>query len=107
MTNAILNLVVLVVLALVLAPRLRGLRRGPLVWTAVIMVALTVVFDSAMITAGLVSYAPDKILGLKVGAAPIEDFAYTLVAALLMPALWTTFRDRAPRSAKARKAAER
>lgn len=104
MTNAVLNLIVLVVLAIVLAPRLRGLRRGPLVWTAVIMVLLTVVFDTAMITAGLVSYAPDKILGLKVWAAPIEDFAYALVAVLLMPALWTTFRDRAAGRPQARKA---
>ncbi len=98
MTNAVLNLVVLVVLTIVLAPRLRGLRRGPLLWTAAIMAALTAVFDNAMISAGLVQYAPDKILGLKVGVAPIEDFAYTLAAVLLMPALWATFADRAPRS---------
>ena len=97
MTNALLNLLVLVVLTIVLVPRLRGLRRGPLVWTAVIMVVLTVMFDNAMIGATLVEYSPDKILGVMVGLAPIEDFAYTLAAVLLMPAVWTTLANRAPR----------
>ncbi|MGV8967835.1 MAG: lycopene cyclase domain-containing protein [Cellulomonas sp.] len=98
MTNALLNVVVVVALVIVLVPRLRRLRRGPLLWTAVIMAALTAVFDNAMITAGLVQYAPDKILGVMVGSAPIEDFAYTLAAVLLMPALWTTFAARSSRS---------
>ena len=97
MTNALLNLLVLVVLAIVLVPRLRGLRRGPLVWAAVIMVVLTVMFDNAMIGAALVEYSPDKILGVMVGLAPIEDFAYTLAAVLLMPVVWTTLANRAPR----------
>lgn len=97
MTNAVLNLLVLVVLVIVLAPRLRGLRRGPLVWTAVVMAALTAVFDNVMIGVKLVEYAPDKILGVRLGLAPIEDFAYTLAAVLLMPAVWTMFANRAPR----------
>ncbi|TFD65256.1 lycopene cyclase domain-containing protein [Cryobacterium ruanii] len=49
---------------------------------------LTAVFDNLMIGAGLFSYDPDHISGLFIGLAPIEDFAYPLAAALLLPALW-------------------
>jgi lycopene cyclase domain-containing protein len=92
MTYAVLNLVVLallVALAAVLTPRLRRLRGGPLVWTALVMLALTAVFDSVMIGIGLVSYDPAKIVGVYVGRAPVEDFAYTLAAVALMPVAWT------------------
>ncbi|MDJ0338870.1 lycopene cyclase domain-containing protein [Cryobacterium sp. PH31-O1] len=49
---------------------------------------LTAVFDNLMIGAGLFSYDPEHISGLFVGLAPIEDFAYPLAAAILLPALW-------------------
>ncbi|NMR19718.1 lycopene cyclase domain-containing protein [Cellulomonas fimi] len=94
MTNAVLNLAVLVVLALVLARWLRRLRPGPLVWTAVVMAALTLVFDTVMIAVGLYEFDPDKILGVYLWGAPLEDFAYPLAATLLMPALWTLLGDR-------------
>lgn len=101
MTYAVLNVVVLGALVIAAAPRLRRLRRAPLLWTALAMVALTAVFDNAIIATGIVTYGPDTILGLMVGIAPIEDFAYTVAAVLLMPAVWVTLRDRAraaPRS---------
>ncbi|RYV51435.1 lycopene cyclase domain-containing protein [Pengzhenrongella frigida] len=98
MTNAVLNGLVLVLLVVVLAPRLRGLRRGPLLWTAVVMVVLTAVFDNVMILSSLVDYAPDKILGVLLWRAPIEDFAYSLAAVVLMPACWVTLRARSRRT---------
>lgn len=49
---------------------------------------MTAIFDNLMIGAGLFSYAPEHISGLLVGLAPIEDFAYPLAAAILLPALW-------------------
>jgi len=88
-TNAILNVGVLAVLGLVVAPVLRRVRPGPLVWAALLMVALTTVFDTLMIAAGLYVFDPDLILGVYVWGAPIEDFAYAVAAVLLMPALWT------------------
>ena len=88
MTNAVLNLCVLAVLLAACARRLRGLRRGPLLWTALAMIALTAVFDTAKIAAGLYSFDPARILGLRVAGAPIEDFAYPLAAVAAMPALW-------------------
>ncbi|MBG6181586.1 lycopene cyclase domain-containing protein [Arthrobacter sp. CAN_A1] len=58
---------------------------------AVIMLALTVVFDNLMIHLGFFGYNPDWISGVFVGAAPLEDFAYPLAAVVLLPALWTLF----------------
>lgn len=54
----------------------------------VVVLALTAVFDNMMIAAGLFTYDPDRILGLKLGLAPVEDFGYPLAAAILLPSLW-------------------
>ncbi|WP_026556035.1 lycopene cyclase domain-containing protein [Arthrobacter sp. 35W] len=57
--------------------------------TALVLFVLTVVFDNVMISAGLFSYAPELISGWTIGLAPVEDFAYIVGAALLLPSLWT------------------
>jgi lycopene cyclase domain-containing protein len=43
----------------------------------------TAIFDNAIIGAGLVAYDESKILGIKIGLAPIEDFAYSIAVVLL------------------------
>ncbi|MDQ2623832.1 MAG: lycopene cyclase domain-containing protein, partial [Actinomycetota bacterium] len=90
---AFLAAAVLVGLALPLAQR-----RRPRTWprwsavgvTAVALVVLTAVFDSLMIAAGLFHYEPGALAGLHLGLAPVEDFAYPLATAILLPALWVT-----------------
>ena len=52
------------------------------------VLVLTAVFDNIMIGVGLVAYDPALISSLFVGVAPLEDFAYPVAAALLLPALW-------------------
>jgi len=52
------------------------------------MLILTAVFDNLIILAGIVDYDATKLMGIYVGVVPIEDFAYTVVAVLLVPALW-------------------
>jgi len=52
------------------------------------LVVLTVVFDSLMIAGGLFTYAPQRISGIRIGLAPVEDLAYPLAVALLGTALW-------------------
>ncbi|MFC8598645.1 lycopene cyclase domain-containing protein [Isoptericola sp. NPDC057191] len=79
-----------VVVALV-ATGVRGL--GARWWatttvTAVVLVALTVVFDSLMIAADLFRYDESALLGVRVWLTPVEDLAWPVVAALLLPALW-------------------
>ncbi len=93
MTYLLLNAVFLLVAAVVaaFAFRLRpGYRRLlPSLGIALVgVLVLTAVFDNIMIGIGLVDYDPDRINGLRLGVAPIEDFAYPVAAALLLPALW-------------------
>ena len=65
-------------------------RRAPI---AALLLA-TAIFDNIMIEVGLVGYSEETLLGFKVGVAPIEDFAYTLAALVLLPALWYLLRRR-------------
>lgn len=67
---------------------------------AIVLLALTGVFDSIMIAAGLFRYADGTRLGPTVGLAPIEDLAYPIVAVLLVPAVWTLARRRATRGGR-------
>ncbi|WP_265520280.1 lycopene cyclase domain-containing protein [Oerskovia flava] len=94
MTNIVLNVVVLGVLSAVTFRTLRRGRTRPLVAAALVMLLLTLVFDTLMIAVGLYVYAPDKILGIWIWGAPLEDFAYPLAAVLLVPAVWTWLGDR-------------
>ncbi len=58
------------------------------------MMTLTAIFDNAIIGLGLVAYDRDLISGVMVGVAPLEDFAYTLAALMIVPALWHLFEPR-------------
>lgn len=93
MTYLILNAVFLaaafVVLVVALRSRAPRLHRGALVVTAAVLLTLTAVFDNIMIGVGLVAYGDAQISGLRLGIMPVEDFAYTVFAVLVLPALWT------------------
>ncbi|TFD33101.1 lycopene cyclase domain-containing protein [Cryobacterium cryoconiti] len=93
MTYLLLNTVFLVLAggAFLVAVRRGRLSRRRIAAAAIALAAvlvLTAVFDSIMIGVGLVDYDPSRIFGLRIGLAPIEDFAYPVAAALLLPALW-------------------
>ena len=93
MTYLLLNAVFLGLAAAVfLAAVLSGaLSRRRIIATGIALAAvllLTAIFDNIMIEIGLVDYDPTRISGLRIGVAPIEDFAYTVGAALLLPAVW-------------------
>jgi lycopene cyclase domain-containing protein len=86
---------ILFVVALVLRPPRRPAKWWAAWVTALVMLfVLTAVFDNVMIAIGLMHYAPERISGLRIGAAPLEDFAYPLAALLLLPALWMLFAGR-------------
>jgi small toxic polypeptide LdrA/B/C/D len=53
-----------------------------------VLVVMTIVFDNIMIAAGLFAFAPEHLVGVMLGRAPVEDLSYPLAAALLLPALW-------------------
>lgn len=73
----------------VLLPALAGLA---------VLVVMTAAFDTVIVGTRIVAYDPDRILGVRIGVAPIEDFSYAIAAALALPALWHLLgRRRAPR----------
>jgi len=63
---------------------------------AAVLIVLTAVFDNLMIAAGLFTYPDDLISGLRIGLAPVEDFAYPLCAAFLVPAIHTLLSSERP-----------
>ncbi|MFD5226788.1 lycopene cyclase domain-containing protein [Microbacterium sp. NPDC058342] len=79
----------LAVIAATVLRRPGGPSSGALAIAAAALILLTAVFDNLMIAAGLFSYADSHVSGLRIGAAPIEDFAYPLAAVILLPALWS------------------
>jgi lycopene cyclase domain-containing protein len=58
------------------------------------MLAMTAIFDNLIIASGIVDYDYEKTLGIRIVLAPIEDFAYTLVALVLVPSLFNYLRSR-------------
>lgn len=83
----LLNLVFIAIAAMYIAYKRPPLGRNFLLTFGVLCI-LTAVFDSIIIGLDIVRYYPEHILGMYIGKAPIEDFAYSLVAAGLVPALW-------------------
>ena len=69
--------------------------------TAAVLLLMTAVFDNIMIGVGLVGYDESLISGAFIGIAPLEDFAYTVAAVVLLPSLWALL-PVAPGSASAR-----
>jgi lycopene cyclase domain-containing protein len=88
MTYALLNLIFVVpVLAVLFAFRWL-VHWGTICYTLVALLLMTAVFDNFIVGSGVVAYDPELLSGVFIGFAPIEDFAYTLVAALLIPLTW-------------------
>ncbi|MGJ0388958.1 lycopene cyclase domain-containing protein [Microbacterium sp. CGR1] len=67
---------------------------GGVAATVVALVILTAIFDTVMIATGLFHYSPEHLLGVHIGLAPLEDFAYPIAGAILLPALWAALRTR-------------
>jgi len=92
MTYWLLNLAFLAIVAVVAVATLFA-RRAPrwrLVGLAAIpLVVLTAVFDNVLVGVGIVAYDPVRISGIRIGVAPIEDFAYAVAAVVLLPCLWS------------------
>ncbi|QYF74688.1 lycopene cyclase domain-containing protein [Cryobacterium sp. PAMC25264] len=107
MTYTLLNILFLGLAAIVAAVaflRRPGYRRMvPAAGLALVAVLLlTAVFDNIMIGVGLVDYDPALISGFFVGIAPLEDFAYPVAAALLLPAVWSLLGGDSRRSSRGR-----
>ena len=94
MTYVLLTISVLSVFAIYAFLMRKWLSPKPLSVAAAVMLFLTLVFDNLIIASGIVDYDPEKISGIRLGVAPIEDFAYTLVALVLIPSVYNFVRIR-------------
>lgn len=86
-TYVILNIIVLLVTLLALRTKRSFFNRHWFTALACLTV-LTLVFDNLMIAVDLFGYNADKISGVYILLAPIEDFMYPLLAVILIPAVW-------------------
>lgn len=94
MTYPLLTIVVLGIFAIYYLLMRKFLPTAPLLKAAGVMMLLTLVFDNLIIATGIVDYDPEKISGIRLGVAPIEDFAYTVVALILVPSLFNLLRSK-------------
>lgn len=88
-TYLTLNLI-FIALSLAALWRLNALRwNNTMTWLLISLIILTAIFDSLLIAIGIFDYSPSKILGLKIGYAPIEDFMYAALAVIVIPSIWS------------------
>lgn len=91
MTYLLLDLVFLVpvvAVALVAVVTRRSPRWAALGGAASALLVSTVVFDNVIVGLGIVAYDPDRILGVRMPIAPVEDLSYAIAAVVLLPSLW-------------------
>lgn len=88
-TYIALNIIFIIVVGFLLKLKPRRLSKALLVTLAALLV-LTLIFDNLIVGLSIVGYDPSKILGIKLGVAPIEDFMYALLAVMIVPSLWRT-----------------
>jgi len=83
-----LNLVFVGVAFIFFMTQVRRSRWAIFFLTLLPMLLITAVFDNLIILSKIVAYDPSKISGFLIGLAPIEDFAYTVAAVLIVPTIW-------------------
>lgn len=84
MSYAALNLIFLATVGLLTIPVFAKLKWRAIGLATISLCLITAVFDNVIIGLGIVAYEESLISGIKIGLAPIEDFAYSLAAPLLI-----------------------
>ena len=88
MTYLVLNLIFMSIAVVGFLVQIARKRWRLYLLTLLPMLLLTAIFDNAIIFYKIVAYDNDKIAGLLIGIAPIEDFAYAVTAVLVVPSVW-------------------
>ena len=88
MTYAELNMLFMIPVAVLLMYMRWIVRWRKLCFTVAALLIMTAIFDNFIVGSGIVAYNQQTLSGAFIGFAPIEDFAYTLVAAVLIPLTW-------------------
>ena len=68
---------------------IRRLPRAPILWTAVVLTALTVACGNLLVWAEVVDFDDHRVLGIGRPLVPIETLAYVVSAVVIIPALWS------------------
>lgn len=89
-TYLILNCIMCLALMAVFRPSVHRLPAAQK-YTLIALLVLTAIFDNLLIIYGVIDYNSTKLLGLYIGKAPIEDFFYAVVAAMVVPLVWRRF----------------
>ena len=79
-----LNAIFLDAIAILTIPVFKQLPWRAIEFATVALLVITAIFDNVIIGLGIVAYDETKISGIMVGLAPIEDFAYSLAAPILI-----------------------
>lgn len=87
-TYLILNLVFLGVVVIMLALLRPSIRIKRVLITMAIVLIFTALFDPIIVGLGIVDYDYTKTLGIAIGSAPVEDFFYAVMAAIIVPIAW-------------------
>jgi len=89
-TYLVLNLLFMACIIVLLV---RSIRKPSATWLITLggLLILTLIFDNLAIWAGIFTYSPEKILGIYLGFAPVEDFFYAVCAVIIIPLLWKWF----------------
>ena len=88
MNYLLLNLGFMLIAFVILNSFVRKTPWRVVLWTMISMLGLTLIFDNVIIALDIVAYDPTKVSGIYLGFAPIEDFAYTVVAVLAVSSIW-------------------
>lgn len=79
-----LNAIFIGALALLSIPVFKQLPWRAIGLATAALLVITAVFDNLIIGLGIVAYDEALISGIKIGLAPIEDFAYSLAAPIVI-----------------------
>lgn len=96
MTYTLLNLIFIapaVIIAIVAYQKNEALFRQS-AWLFVPLILMSIFFNNILTSIPIITYDTTKLSGLYLGSAPAEDFAYTLVLVILIPALWSLIREK-------------
>lgn len=72
----------------------RGASFKPIILAILVLLVATTIGDNLIIQSGIVAYDSSKILGIRVGVAPIEDYAYSIAAVFVVSAVWAGLEKR-------------
>lgn len=92
-TYLILNILFIVAIILFLRIPVSRPGRKILIVTGLLL-GMTIIFDSLIVGMGIVGYDTAKTLSVYIGAAPIEDLFYSVLAVIVIPYLWNFFGEK-------------